>query len=331
MDSPAQATQSAARSDISVLVCTYNRAADLGELLTSALAQETGGEFSYEILIVDNNSTDHTRIVSQQAIEAARVPVRYFFEPRQGKSHALNTALQNALGAVGVIGDDDLIFPPSYLRSVWRLFSGNPDISLIGGRIEPLLTTALPDWLTREHFAALALSDFGDRPFFTGPERPVCLLAAAFRIQDILAVGPYHPLLGVSGSVVGGVEDAEIYQRLYRAGRRGLYQPELYLYHKVPERRLTRSYHRRWHRQHGRQLARIEPEDAPHGLRLVGVPGYEWRRAASALGHWLGFLARGDRVRAFQQEVKIWAFCGILWENIAKRARGLVRRRAAGA
>ena len=73
-----------AEVDITLLVCTYNRASDLRELLETALAQETGDSFTYEVLVVDNNSNDGTRDVVESFIDRGHNNLRYIFESKQG-------------------------------------------------------------------------------------------------------------------------------------------------------------------------------------------------------------------------------------------------------
>src|SRR5690349_19001915 len=115
----AMAERTQTKVDITVLVCTFNRREDLRELLTSALRQETDGSFTYEILVVDNNSDDGTRELIEGLIAEGHNAVRYLFERRQGKSFALNTGLGAARGAIYLVADDDLVLPPGYLRCVW--------------------------------------------------------------------------------------------------------------------------------------------------------------------------------------------------------------------
>src|SRR5690242_7289366 len=97
--------------DLSLLLCTYNRSADLREALETALAQETEGHFNYEVVVVDNNSKDDTRAVVEEFMLGGRQNLRYLFESRQGKSYALNTGLQAIRGWAYVIVDDDFILP----------------------------------------------------------------------------------------------------------------------------------------------------------------------------------------------------------------------------
>src|SRR5262245_16316067 len=145
--------------DITVLVCTYNRREDLRELLASALSQQIDGLFTYEILVVDNNSSDGTRELVESLIAGGHEAVRYLFEPRQGKSFALNMGLDEAHGAIYLIADDDLVLPPDYLRRVWEAFRADPEVSVVAGKVLPLWSGAVPAWLTQAHWSALALCD----------------------------------------------------------------------------------------------------------------------------------------------------------------------------
>lgn len=271
--------------DLTLLVCTYNRAVDVGDLLDSAFRQQVDPGTTYEIVVVDNNSRDNTAEVVQKAMAVSPVPIRYFFEGRQGKSYALNTAITEAQGEICSIADDDLILPPDYVRRTLAILRAHPKISLVGGRVLPQSKVPLPDWLTAEHYAPLALSAFGDTAFVTSKERPVCLLAASFRKRDLQAAGSYQEGLSVSEGRIGGIEDAEIYQRMYDAGFVGRYDPELSLYHKVEGYRLSKEYHRRWHRDRGRHyaMARMPEFEQPSRFRFGGVQSYVYRQAAANL------------------------------------------------
>ncbi len=77
----------------SMVICTFNRADQLRDALRTALAQETAGRFNYEVLVVDNNSTDGTRAVVEEQMPKAEGRLRYLYEGRQGKSFALNFAI----------------------------------------------------------------------------------------------------------------------------------------------------------------------------------------------------------------------------------------------
>src|SRR5688572_22079388 len=100
---------------ITVLICTHNRRHDVLELLDSVERQITNGQFDIETLVIDNNSADGTREAVNLRVGISRAHIRYYFEPRQGKCHALNRGIAAARGHLIAIIDSDQLLPPEYL------------------------------------------------------------------------------------------------------------------------------------------------------------------------------------------------------------------------
>jgi glucosyl-dolichyl phosphate glucuronosyltransferase len=309
--------------DATVLICTFNRAADLEKALACTLAQDTGGRFSYEVLVVDNNSTDDTRQVVERFVAAGHSNLRYLFEGRQGRSHALALGVAEARGGIYALSDDDVIVGRDWLRTIVDTFSARPDVAFVGGKVMPLWEAQPRPWLTPRHWSAIALSDYGDRPLVVDRDNQICLLAASFRSDVVRAIGGYRENLGVSKDKIGGTEDVDLFARLYRNGYRGLYLPTLVIHHKVAPNRTTKSYHRRWHVGHGRFYAVMRADDIEVGAhRLFDVPAHLFRQAVvDALG-WLTHAARGRFDDAFWYETRLRFFYGFLRE----RRRDFVRR-----
>jgi glucosyl-dolichyl phosphate glucuronosyltransferase len=114
--------------DATILICTYNRAALLGPTLDSIAALRATGR-TWDVLVVDNNSTDDTRAVVQQRQAGYPVPLRYLFEGRQGKSYALNTGLSHAAGRIIAFTDDDVRVPDGWLEAAlsrWTRGAASP-------------------------------------------------------------------------------------------------------------------------------------------------------------------------------------------------------------
>jgi glycosyltransferase involved in cell wall biosynthesis len=308
--------------DFTLLVCTYNRAGDLEELLETALAQDTNGEFSYEVVVVDNNSTDRTREVVSSFNAQHRDRLHYLFERRQGKSHALNTGLAAMHGRYYAIVDDDFLLPRDWLLRIADAFRRHPDAAFVSGKVLPRWEADPPAWLTREHWSALALADYGDVEFRADAARDLCLLACIFRVDAVRAVGGYDVLLGVRGDRIGGVEDLDILRRLWAAGYHGVYVPTIWFHHKVAGSRLTKAYHRRWHRGHGRSRATMRSDDEQRLRHLAGVPRYMFREALS-----MGVLAPlrylvGRTSEAFTAETRFWFIVGY----VAERWKGALQK-----
>lgn len=305
-------------TDVTLLLCTYNRSADLREALSTALAQETGGRFTYEVIVVDNNSTDDTRAVVERFIAAGHRNLRYLFEGRQGKGYALNTGMAAARGRLYTIVDDDFVLPPDWVRKIYEGFEAHPKASFVSGKVLPLWQAEPPAWLTREHWSAIAIADYGEEEFSTDESNQVCLLACTFKLEDVLAVGGYDGQLGPAGARTGATEDLDILRRLWASGRRGVYLPGVWFRHKVQPSRLTKAYHRRWHRDHGRSYALMRDE-AVEGApaRLFDVPSYMYRQAAACALRWLVHTARGDGGRAFECEAQLHFIVGFFRQRRA--------------
>src|SRR5687767_29625 len=240
---------------VSVVLSTYNRADRLA-LALEALLSQTGG-VSYEIIVVDNNSSDHTAVVVAGMAAGSRSRVRYAFEPRQGLSHGRNTGIALARAPIVAFTDDDVRVASDWIGQLKHTFDAHPEIDYVGGQILPHWLAPPPAWLTQAHWAPLALQDYGDKPLVSGRERAVCLVGAnlAFRRRVFDLVGLFTPALGRVKDGIGSTEDHDMQLRAWRAGMRGLYVPGLRAVADVTPDRLTKHYHRRWHRGHGRHCA----------------------------------------------------------------------------
>lgn len=292
-----------ARLDVSVVLSTYNRTAMLPAALDALLRQRTSA--AYEILVVDNNSSDGTREVVARYVAAHRDRVRYLFERQQGLSYARNTGIAAARGAVIAFTDDDVEVAPDWIERLKRAFDAHPDAAYVGGRIVPRWAAPPPRWLTTAHWSPLAVQDYGAQVLRTGPAWPVCLVGAnlAFRCEVFDRVGLFTPAFGRIKDGIGSTEDHDMQLRMWRAGFEGLYVPGVLMTADIPGDRMTKSYHRRWHAGHGRHCARMRlrdwvPQDfapmrhPPDLTALFGVPAYVYLEVPKAAVRWLEALVR---------------------------------------
>jgi glycosyltransferase involved in cell wall biosynthesis len=300
--------------DVSVNICTYNRCGILGEALEGVLSQQIPDGRRYEVIVVDNNSTDETRQVVESFVARGYENLRYVFEGRQGLSYARNAAVSAARSPILAFTDDDVRVKPDWVATIKRMLDNHPEVDCVGGKVLPHWTFAPPSWLTSEHWAPLALVDYGDQPFYVNAGNQLCLLTAnmAIRKDALERIGSFQPALQRVQNRVGSMEDHELLVRLWKTDRQGLYTPELVVTAGVASDRLSKTYHRRWHMGHGYfyALARLEEMERSQSGWLFDVPAHMYRRAAcDALG-WLGSLARGSLTRAFAYEVGLWFFAG---------------------
>jgi glycosyltransferase involved in cell wall biosynthesis len=143
--------------DISVIIATYNRAQDLARTLEGMARAENGG-FVVEFVVVDNGSTDQTKLVVDSFSE--RIPIRYFFEARSGKNRALNTALENCdLGEIVVFTDDDVDVSPDWLVSIRAVCDRWPNHAVFGGRINVVFPDEkAPQWTSDPYLYSLGFA-----------------------------------------------------------------------------------------------------------------------------------------------------------------------------
>jgi glycosyltransferase involved in cell wall biosynthesis len=328
---------SAVRS-LTVLVCTYNRAAFLRESLEAILVASRPANVSIEIVVVDNRSTDGTREQIEQIAAGSPVPVRYALEPRQGKSFALNHGLRVSSGDVLALTDDDVLVDAAWIERLVEAFEAH-DIAFAGGKVLPRWgTLPPPELLTRrgrDVWGPLALVDYGDDPLaydeetFAWRQLPIGA-NLAFRREAVQAVGGWRTDLGkVNNTLISG-EDHEIFFRLYRAGLfRGLYDPRSIVHHHVPAGRLTRRYFRRWFFWHGRTLARMNAAMHPHldwtRVRHVArVPRYMYRVLLTQAWRWVRRLGSADALALLVEEMRFIEHLGYFAEcwRLGGRAAG---------
>jgi glucosyl-dolichyl phosphate glucuronosyltransferase len=319
----------------SIVMATYNRAADLQETLASLAALRPDGP--WEAIVVDNNSPDETRAVVEAAAHSFPVDLRYVFEREQGRSPALNAGIRTARGAIIATTDDDVRVPIDWLdRAAEGLDRMKCDY--VGGRVLPIWGAPRPEWIPDhggKQWAVIALLDYGPEPMAFGSRVPLGV-NMAFRREALDRAGLFDPNTGRRAGTLLGQEVREWCIRARQAGVHGFYIPELVLEHIIPAERLCKRYFRRWFFWRGVSRARLyeragldmeAPEQTvldfskvPH---VAGVPRYLYRRAASHLFGWLASAVRRNRVAAFDHEVWLWFFAGILkqrWQDSRSRA-----------
>lgn len=312
-----------------ILICTYNRAQLLGPTLDSIAALRAPAGLAWEVLVVDNNSTDGTRLAVEQRQAGYPVDLRYAFEPRQGKSMALNTGHTLARGAIIVYTDDDVRVPAEWLQAAVQPLLDDPSIAYTGGPVRPMWERRPPAWLdpTGNLGGTIAVKDHGDAMFVFEDEHKTPLgVNMAVRRELVDRIGGFRPDLGRRGKSLLGQEQAEFFYRSRAAGVRGLYVPAMLLDHFVPASRLTHNYFRRWWYWKGISQARLHRmhQRTELGLdlravrRFAGVPLYILRAVATDAAGALAALLRGSRAKAMESEMRAWYGVGYAWERVRR-------------
>ncbi|MBT1070844.1 glycosyltransferase [Pelotalea chapellei] len=255
---------------ISIIICTYNRCASLEKTMERLAALIPRASCECELLVVDNNSSDDTRGVVENFINGPEGNIRYLFEGRQGKSYALNTAIEAAEGDVLAFTDDDVLVDWNWLIKIHGAFQ-DEGISCAGGRIVPRWGKRCPPWLTPELHPYLALLDLGDRkkrmtePMLWGAN--LIIRKSMFKKYGLFDVS-----LGRTGGKLYGNEEIELIRNLIIQGEGVYYLPEIVVQHCINENRMQKNYFRKWMFDAG-ELEGIQMGHYPH-RNLMGVPYY---------------------------------------------------------
>jgi len=283
----------------SVVIPTYNRAELLALALDSVLAQRTS--VPYEVIAVDNNSTDYTREVVERAAKGAAAEVRYVFEPVQGSSAARNAGIAAARGEILAFLDDDVIAEPDWLAALADAYARVPDAWAVGGRVTLRLPDRLPGWLgPLDGLVASYLSEQDLGEDLTRVEFPRGLISANLSVkrEALQRVGGFDGRLGRFGGRLLSGEDVELCYRIQRAGGSVYYCGRASVSHLVPPERLTKPFFRRRAYWQGRT------EAAFSSGRSVGPQAAKDVLKAAAL------YAAGKKWRAFRHELAAWKAAG---------------------
>jgi glucosyl-dolichyl phosphate glucuronosyltransferase len=320
---------------ISVLICTYNRARLLRETLAALGELEIPDDCSVDIVVVDNNSTDNTPLVVEEAIARGRLPIVHVREPQQGKSFALNRGLNHARGDIIALTDDDVLPARDWLVRIAQIFRER-DVTFVFGKVLPRWSCVPPPELlttrARDIWGPLAIVDYGDEPDTYTPDSlgqrlPIGANLAIVR-SALVTIGGWRTDLGkVNNTLISG-EDHEIFMRLRRHGLyAGYYDPLNCVRHFVPASRLTRRYFRQWFYWHGKTSALMLDDlfpdlDLSRVPRILGVPRFIYRQAAAQLWRYTKRVGRADAMALLIEELKTLQYAGLFsecWKRSLRR------------
>jgi glycosyltransferase involved in cell wall biosynthesis len=297
---------------ISVILCTYNRCDSLRKALGSIAAGASPDSAEWEVLVVDNNSTDQTKEIVNDFIRRYSGRFRYVFEGRQGKSHALNSGIRNARGEILAFTDDDVVVHPTWLQNLTAGLRAGKWAGA-GGRILPDWPCAPPSWLPiKDQYgtAPLAMFDFGLEPSQL-TEAPFGA-NMAFHRRIFEKYGDFRVDLGPRPKSEIRNEDTEFGARLLAAGELLKYEPAAVVYHAVPAMRLRRKYFLAWWFAKGRADVRQAGLTAVPKWSLAGVPLVLFRRLVT---NFLRSAFNSEPSRRFAYRLAVWSLAGAIAES----------------
>ncbi|WP_348759547.1 glycosyltransferase [Candidatus Methylocalor cossyra] len=299
-------------------VCTYNRSQRLPPLLERMRAQQCSVPF--EVLVVDNNSTDDTRAVVARVAATPGTPVRYVREGQQGIPHARNRALAEAMGSDFLVFiDDDELPHPGLLEAAVQALT-REGARCVGGKVKVRIPDGLrPKWLADNLLGFLAEVDYGHKAFWIkDSSTPVWTANIAYDMR-LFRDDPqlrFDPRFNRRGHGVGGGSDAVMFQALLERGTPIRYCPDMVVDHYVETWRLHRRYFLKLHFTSGRKYGQFQMGEYPR--TVFGIPPF---LIVQALRQWLKTVLKLIRREpdVLRQAMNGTYALGLIWGRILRQ------------
>jgi glycosyltransferase involved in cell wall biosynthesis len=246
---------------VSVVICCHNSATRLPVTLRHLAEQRGCDELTWELLLVDNASTDGTvSLVQQFASEHPDLPVRIVSEPRLGTGYARQRGLEEARQEIILFVDDDNWLAPDYVRLVAEIMEKNPEVAGLGGMSTAECEIVQPSWLTR-YQGWYAVTGTSDRQAPLADEGFLWTAGSAFRraALDQIRSSASFLVSGRRGDTLDAGEDEELSHLIRLSGGRLCRDSRLHFQHYLPAKRLSWDYLRKLHHGGGLVSVKLDP------------------------------------------------------------------------
>ena len=227
---------------ISAIVCTYNREKLILSTL-NGLKDQSLNSALFEIIIVNNNSTDSTEAVCKQFIENhPQLNCLYVEEKNQGLSFSRNRGIEESSGKYVTFLDDDSIPDNNFLKVNVDYFENNPGTMAAGGKIQLTYEGEKPRWLNRYLSPLLGYFDLGEQTKPFGKRNYPRGSNMSFDKELFKSTGLFNTDLGRKGISLAGGEEKDLFTRIYNQNHHVTYIPQSIVYHLVPIERAETSF-----------------------------------------------------------------------------------------
>lgn len=295
---------------VSATICSYNRARFIISAVESIFNQSFDKN-KYEVIVVDNNSTDNTvALLEQYKKDHPDYNFRYYVEHNQGVAYTRTRCAMEAKGEIVAYLDDDSEAHPGWLSSIVSFFDQHPETYSIGGKIIPKYLTSLPDWYSKYFFGLVGNFDQGPKEKqMTGARYP-CGANMAFRKKVFDEIGYFNTDLGRKGKGLLANEEKDIYLRILAHHHQVWYLPQMAVDHNVEANKFDKNYVRR----HSMGIGggeRLRLKGQPKALSLKWIEYFmKW---GYAVAYGLGFLAKGQWSKFVMLErFRWWVLMGFI-------------------
>ncbi len=299
--------------DISVIISTYNRSAKLRKTLESLISMDVSDGTEWEVLVVNNNSSDNTDKVMDEFMQLNSLDLKCLIEKKQGKSFALNTAIKNASGDIIAFIDNDVIVDKNWMKGVIKGVNTYKNSGGFGGRIVFADNHKHSDLLKSDktHNALRGfLRDNGheDREFINALPSGANMF---FKREIIAKNGFFRTDLGPIGNTPGTSEDTEFCRRLIKRREKLMYIAGAVVYHPVETERISKKSLLRWRYNCAR--SEVRARDLENNTRSIyRVPRYLIRQLITNACIWISSF---DSQKRFYYKLKTYYAFGEMTEH----------------
>ncbi len=258
---------------LSVILPTYNSGGKIIQALESLSNQTLDQTYAYEVLIIDNNSNDDTKVVVENFIKNHPKVFKYHFQSKQGKGNALNMGIEEAKGEVMAITDDDCVIDSRWVNNILDTFN-RKNIDLLTGKIIAVFQEKLPSWLDPHLLHAPFCNINAGDEYFENDEHRLSYAGAnmAFTKKGVEQFGNFT-------FVFGRGEDVVFFNSWVQNGAKFGYAPHMVVKHINYPNRVTKDYVKKWYLLAGNGQGMTLKNNGLNKVRsLFGVPWWIYKK-----------------------------------------------------
>ncbi|AOX03545.1 glycosyltransferase [Moorena producens PAL-8-15-08-1] len=225
---------------ISAIICTHNREEYLGAAIDSLLQQDFA---DYEVIVVDNASSDRTRNIVDQRLDNSRL--NYVYEPVLGLSVARNTGAATASAPILAYLDDDAVASPRWLKTIYEAYQSNEKLAIAGGKVTLLWPDGItsPTWLSPDLAGNLGAYDLGETLVeIQNPGLTPRGLNYSIRRTFLEKIGGFDVNLGRVGKNLLSNEELHMTELALQDGWQVAYLPDALVAHNVAPERINKRW-----------------------------------------------------------------------------------------
>ena len=292
---------------ISVVICTYNRCSKLRDTLVSLAQMPVSEDLPWELVVVDNNSSDKTKDVVEAFAEESCLNAKYVLECAAGLSHARNRGIAESRGAIISFLDDDVVVASDWLTEIWKAFE-KYDAMCVGGRVLLHKDIKVPAWWHESFNVGIGKFDRGDsviRPENGDTELIGIGANMSFRRMVFEKYGLFNTEMGRIGNGHRTGEETEVVLELRRKNEKVIYYPGAVVYHCISSDRFSKQYLRMNSYHFGKWRYLSESELHSKSLKILGMPLWMYRSTLEAIGMMICLTLLGRHREAFSRKTHV--------------------------